>query len=188
MLHPVRTLLVALVVVAGAPILAQARPPGPPPGDLVARHAERLGLSSETLDAIRAIVAESAQRDEQIHGQMRAARHQMRALLSEPTPDEAAVMSQAEAIGALEVQADQNRLGAIMRIRALLTPEQRTELIQILKEEGPPHGHRGPHGCRRDLAELCPDAAEGPAALRCLGDHWDSLSPACRAMFGDRHP
>jgi len=60
-----------------------------------------------------------------------AAHEQMHALLAADVPDEAAVMQQAERIGALETDERKTRLRGMLQIRALLTPEQRALLVEI---------------------------------------------------------
>ena len=47
-------------------------------------------------------------------------------------PDEAAVMQHADAIGQAETEMHKHRLATMLEIRALLTPEQRQELTQII--------------------------------------------------------
>jgi Spy/CpxP family protein refolding chaperone len=172
--------LVAGLTLAGA---ADARPPGPGHsfGGMIERHAERLGLSEETRAAIQGIVEASGARDAALHEQLEQAHQRMRELLSGPTPALDAVMSQAEAIGALETGLHKNRLQAILEIRTLLTPEQRDELIRI-REERPRRFHRD-NACARDLDELCAQADSGRAALACLEKRWDELSPPCRESF-----
>ena len=87
------------------------------------------------LRRVQAVVDASGMRHEALLTQLDAARDAMRALLSKPVPDAAAVMAQADAIGAIETQLHKNRLQAIMEIRALLTPAQRTELLRVRDEE-----------------------------------------------------
>lgn len=140
--HTAAQILVVWVLLAGlaTPGISQAesgRPPGKPGLRLdrfIVEHAERLGLDEKTLTAIRTIVDASREREEVLQGELHQAHAQMRALLSQETPDEAAVMRQAEAIGALEVAERKSRLQAMLGIRALLTPEQRQELIRIREE------------------------------------------------------
>jgi Spy/CpxP family protein refolding chaperone len=175
---------VVLVAAAGG-----ARPPGPPPGPpgppplgIVTRNAARLGLDDATLQAIGQIVRESQDRDQVLRDQLRAAHERMHQILSQASPDEPAALAQADAIGALETELHKNRLRAILRIRATLTPEQREELIRIRDEERPDwRRHHGPLGaCSRDLRALCADAGSGQAAIACLHDHWADLSERCR--------
>jgi Spy/CpxP family protein refolding chaperone len=146
----------ALPALLGALLLAAGAGAGPderrPVGDLIARHAERLGLRGDALAQVQAVVKVSGVRHAELLAKLDAARDAMRSLLSQPVPDAAAVMAQADAIGAVETELHKNRLRAIMEIRALLTPEQREELLKIREErraererEGGECGpHRGP--------------------------------------------
>ena len=99
-----------------------------PPDRFIAEYAERLGLNQETLATIRTIVEASRAQGETLRAELRQAYAQMRASLSQEMPKEAAVMQQADAIGALELAIRKQRLQAMLRIRALLTPAQRQEL------------------------------------------------------------
>src|SRR5262245_27894781 len=72
------------------------------PDRFIAEYAERLGLNQETLVTIRTIVEASRAQGETIRADLRQAYAQMRALLSQEDPNEAAVMQQADAIGTLE--------------------------------------------------------------------------------------
>lgn len=165
------------------------RPPreaGAHPERFLAEYAERLGLEAETLAAIRAI-AEAAHQQRQVLGaQLHAAHAQMRALLSQALPDTAAVMQQADAIGALELAERQNRLQAILRIRALLTPAQRQELIRLQGEFATRGRSDSLHACQADSTNLCPQAVPGRDRLQCLRDHLEELSEACRAALQTR--
>jgi Spy/CpxP family protein refolding chaperone len=141
----------ALAAVLGLAGAADARPDAHRPiGGLIERNAERLGLSGDARAAVQAVVDASGERHEALLAQLDAARDAMRALLSQPVPDTNAVMAQADAIGAIETQLHKNRLQAIMEIRALLTPEQRTELLRVRDEERAKREHEdkecGPHG------------------------------------------
>ena len=129
-----RAAIAALALAASlAPAAAFAREPDPhrPIGGLIARHAERLGLTGAPLAAVQAIVKASGERHAQLMAVLDQERLRMRELLSQPVPDAAAVMSQAEVIGGIETQLHKNRLQAILDIRNQLTPEQRAELLKI---------------------------------------------------------
>ena len=107
----------------------------------------------------------------------------MRALLSQEVPDEAAVMRQADAIGALELAARKQRLQVMLRIRALLTPAQRQELMR-LQETWP--RRRKPDfvpACQAESTDFCPDVAPGRPHLECLYEHMAELSEACRTAI-----
>jgi Spy/CpxP family protein refolding chaperone len=98
------------------------------------RHAERLKLDAATRERIRSIGAEAQREAEPMHERLREARDEMRRLLGQASPDEASVMQQAERLGTLETEMKKQRLRTMLRIRALLTPEQRQELVKIHEE------------------------------------------------------
>jgi hypothetical protein len=95
-------------------------------------------------------------------------------------------MKQAEAIGELELEERKNRLRATLRIRALLTPEQREELVRIREEEGGRRMSRRMGACRDDVTRICPDAQPGHASVQCLSEHWDALSKECQSAFEEK--
>lgn len=114
------------------------------PGGFLEEHATRLGLNQETQDAIRKIIDESQDESRDLFQKLREARLKMRDLLSQDTPDDTAVMRQAEVLGPIETETRKHRLGTMLRILSLLTPEQRQELRRIRKESMPWKRHRGP--------------------------------------------
>jgi hypothetical protein len=109
----------------------------------------------------------------------------MRTLLSQEVPNEAAVMQQADAIGALKLALLKQRLQAMLRIRALLTPAQRQELMRFQETW---QARRRPdimQACQAESLEICPDAAPGRPHLACLEEHLAELSMACRTAIQD---
>ena len=170
-------LAVALFAALLAPHAASAGPPHDP-GRFIARHAERLGLAPEKLAAIERVLDASRERNEALYAEADRTRDALRARLSEPSPDRAAVMAAASAVDAAMASLHRNRLEAILEIHALLTPAQREELVRIREE----HGERR-RGCAADVASLCADVAPGADALRCLADRYASLSDGCRGTI-----
>lgn len=149
----------------------------------IAEYAERLALDQETLATIRTIVDASRAQGETLRTELRQAQAQMRALLSHEVPNEAAVMQQVDAIGALELAVRKQRLQAMLRIRALLTPAQRQELMRLQETW---YMHRRPavmQACQAESTDLCPDAAPGRPHLACLYDHMAELSEVCRTAI-----
>jgi Spy/CpxP family protein refolding chaperone len=173
--------LVAALALVLAPAPAADARPRHPPAEHVKRHAAQLGLDAAAQAALEEIVAESEAQERALRGEMRAARKQMRALLSGPELDRAAVAAQADALDALHARSHRRRLDTVLRIHELLTPEQRAALVEIRERDRPWKRGRGPLGrCSADLREQCADAPDGAAALRCLADRWDALSEPCR--------
>jgi Spy/CpxP family protein refolding chaperone len=66
---------------------------------------------------------------------MKAAFEQMRTLLDQDTPDEAAVMQQAELLGQLRTEAHKAMLHTLLAVRAELTPEQRAQLREKMRAD-----------------------------------------------------
>ncbi len=98
------------------------------------KHADRLGLDAETLEKIRGISEKAKEESSELHTKFQEARTTMHKLLSAEAPDKAAVMKQAEVMGEIMTGIRKHRLAALLDVRALLTPEQRQELIKIREE------------------------------------------------------
>jgi Spy/CpxP family protein refolding chaperone len=172
--------------VSRAGVERSSRDPNAPPEQVMAEHAEQLGLAPETLTAIRTIVEASRGPQETRRVALRQAYAQMRALLSQEVPNEAAVMRQVEAISALELAARKQRLQVMLRIRALLTPAQRQELVRLQEAW---QTRRRPdilQACQTESTGICSDAAQGRPHLACLHDHMAELSEACRSALQGR--
>jgi Spy/CpxP family protein refolding chaperone len=154
--------IVALVM-ATVPVWAEPGPPPPPcaPGDRIddppgprggppdrffAEHADELGIDDATLTQIRGIVDASRAEGRELFDRVRQERGTMRDLLSQDSPDEAAVMAQADVVGDAMTALRKHRLATMLKIRALLTPEQRAALVKLRKEMGPRRHHGGPFG------------------------------------------
>ena len=157
--------------------LAKGRHHGPPGGHSgpLEQITEELDLDAETREAVQGIIDETHKEAEALHSEVREAKEKLHKLLAQDEPDEAAVMAHVESLGELETQAHKFRIGTILRIRSLLTPEQRSELTQM-REEGKRRVHEA---CSTEIENLCPEA-EGPReSMRCLFRNQDELSEAC---------
>lgn len=114
---------------------------------------EEIGLDPAQKEKVRAILDASKQARETQREQMRAAREQMRALLDQEKPDEAAVMAQADRMGALKTERHKAMLRTLLAVRAELTPAQRAQLGEKMRERGKQWRKR--HGPR--MGEPAPD-------------------------------
>ena len=150
------------------------------PGAFIEENAESLGLNDETISAIRSIVAESKDTGDQLHVELRELHKGMKALLSQGSPDESAVMTQVDAIGAAEVEMQRHRLGTMLKIRALLTPEQREEMTWLREDSRGRWRHALLEECEADLEALCPEADDRWSRKQCLKEQREKVSPACR--------
>lgn len=104
------------------------------PGSWIDRHGERLGLEAATSAEITKISQASKQEQERLQVKLDEAQAGLRKLLGRGTPDEAAVMKQADEIGSIELAMRKNRLAAMLAIRSLLTEEQRETLLELKDE------------------------------------------------------
>jgi Spy/CpxP family protein refolding chaperone len=158
-----------------------AQPPvGRGPEKFIEEHAETLGLDEETVTAIRGIVEESRDAGDQLHDELRKRHREMKELLAQNTPDEAAVMRLVETIGALETRMHKHRLSTMLKIRAHLTPEQREQLVATRGESRGRMRHAVLEACEANLQAVCPDADDRWDRRKCMHEHREELSTECR--------
>lgn len=132
----------ALAIVLALPLaasLAFAEPPAwSPPDERLEGHLRELGLDSRQLEKLRGVLAEAKQTREEIDGRLQHAFDEMRVLLEQEAPDEAAVMKQADRIGAIRTEGRKAMLRTLLTVRADLTPAQRERLNEMMRRDGPP--------------------------------------------------
>ncbi len=158
-----------------------------PPGKFIEKNAERLGLGPESAGEIRATFEESYAKSEEMHGQLREAKRELHDLLAEDLPDRDQVMKQVERIGELEMKAEKHKLGTVLDARAMLTEEQRAELVEIRREKREEHFAPLREACAQDFDRLCPDLEPGHERFRCIRENSEELSDSCReAMHAKR--
>ena len=183
------TALLAGVAVANVALAQHPMGGGPRPGGgadrFIEEHAVQLGLDDQTRAAIDQIIDESRIRARELRVELRGQHQEMQELLSEKTPDEAAVMKQAEAIGQTETELHKHRLGTLIKIRALLTDEQRAELMEIREETRAQWRQPLIDACWADVDQFCPEAKDPWTRMRCLRQRWEEVSPDCQAAVED---
>lgn len=129
-----RVLAVAvLVVMCVSAFGASAKGPrgsnGPP--RRVTEFAEKLGLDEATIVKLRGVEGEGREEGHAIRLRLKVLKAELRELLGSEAPDESTVMEKADAIGKLETDARKIRLRTMIRVRGLLTAEQREKLVRI---------------------------------------------------------
>ena len=156
-MRPNRLKLFALLALASFALssAALADPPaGPdgPGGDPGARFQKmiaNLGLDATQQEKVQAIFDNAKPRRDALRTQMREAFQQMRALLDQDTPDQNAVLAQADKLGQLSTEMHKQRLTTLLAVRAELRPDQRAKLKAEMMKHGPGgrwHHHRGMGG------------------------------------------
>ncbi len=139
-----------------------AQPLGPPVGHgplgpRLERLIKELGLDAATLAQVDAIIDASRLKTRPLRRQVREARHHMRRLLEAAAPEEAAVLEHVERIGSLQTALRKEQLKTMLRVRALLSPEQRATLLERLNQKRR-HGRHGRHGRPRPEPRLSDEA------------------------------
>ncbi|MBI3782677.1 MAG: Spy/CpxP family protein refolding chaperone [Deltaproteobacteria bacterium] len=138
---------------------ALAHPPGPPDGDgppmgppdgsRMEAHfkhdLEKLGLSADQDQQVQAILDAAKTQREQQRSAVEAAMDKMHTLLEADSPDENAIMQQADTLGTLKTAQHKAMLHTLLQVRSILTPDQR-EKLKSMRPGGPPpwHRHHGP--------------------------------------------
>ena len=125
--------LLTLIGVALAPLPSASQPGGPPGPSPLERAIESVELPPEVRSQIDALLDVSHSSRRGLHRELRGAREEMRELLEADDPQEDAILAQAEVIGRLQVSLEKDRLMTLLRIRALLTPQQRDSLTAALE-------------------------------------------------------
>jgi Spy/CpxP family protein refolding chaperone len=164
--------LLALALLAGLGLAAAATakpghgPDGPGSGPrMLERKLEGLELPADTRAKIEALFAAARPSQDALREQIRGARQSLDALLGQDAVDEAAVMAQADALGALMTERRKQELATLIQVRGLLTPEQREKLTQQMREHrgrgwhARGHGEHGEGGCEHGAEK--PPAAPG---------------------------
>jgi Spy/CpxP family protein refolding chaperone len=126
---------------AGAPGVGAAFA-GPAEARWLERHAAELGLDEKTVAAVRAIGDEARNAASRRAEELRAEGRKLSEALGEELPDEATLSNQARAIGRSWTEGLEERMRASVKLRKLLTPEQRKKAAELRRQQ-PPARRRG---------------------------------------------
>lgn len=126
-------------LLAAAVARADGPPPGPPdaiagklyPPELIMGHQQELGIDDKQRDAIVKEVQALQNRVVEIQWQMTAAVEELAKILDAPRIDEAKALAQADKVMGFERDVKKAHLGALIRIRNLLTDAQRAKLAAL---------------------------------------------------------
>lgn len=138
-----RLLLTIALIMIALPVAAQ--PGGHLPSELIRDNAYELGISAETLETLLEMARNGRQEREAYVDALDVARAVLDELLMEDEPDLDAVMTQIELLGDAETDLRQFDIAELIEMRALLTPEQRRSIGELMRDRRPPPpGHRPP--------------------------------------------
>jgi Spy/CpxP family protein refolding chaperone len=132
--------VLALVASLSGSAFAQerGRSPGYPPGlaeaRLIKERPKEIGVGEETLKKLAKLVAEIRAKDEELQDKIVEARSGVAALLDQSRPDEKELIAAVGVAAGVGRQIQEGRVGASLRIRALLSEEQLEKFMEIRKK------------------------------------------------------
>jgi len=106
--------------------------------------ADKIGADSQTITKIKDLAYNANKELIDLRAEMDRNQLEMRRLMDLDSPDEKAITSQIDKIGAVEIKLRKNRINLLLSVRKLLTPEQRTKLKQLMPERMGREQGRGP--------------------------------------------
>jgi len=149
--------LTGIAALAAAPaVLAQGPAPGAapdPPDPMVrVRHVERfrtgrdmmmrdLNLTKEQSDKIADLRDKQERRAIDLRAQIQTAQLDLRKLMRADKPDKAAIGKQIDRVSALRADLQKSRVGTMLDVREILTPEQREKMrgrMGMMDGDAPP--------------------------------------------------
>lgn len=118
------------------------------PAHTVIRRAKEIGLTPEQTTKVRAEMLATQSKTIDLRAKVEHARVEAARLLAADKVDEKAVDAQIDEAAKAQAEMHKVHVGAILRIRALLTPEQRQKLDEkrARLHPGPRPGGAGPAG------------------------------------------
>ncbi len=120
------------------------------------RHlTDKLDLDDDTRASVRALIDARRERTRDARKELKDAHTQMHKMLQADQPDETEVLAQVERIGAFRTALHKQRMQTLLRVRALLSPEQRSTLLEMFKKR---RGRRGPWRGRDRSDEPAPQS------------------------------
>jgi len=158
---------IATVLIVGLGLFslpAGAQPePGEPPPVLKKRILRELGLNSDQIKKIEDLTYQADREKLDIKHDIHKAHLDLQHLMSADQPNEAAVFSTLDKIGALELKLKKNRVGLMLKIRKLLNREQWEKLEMFQAQRRANRRQRRRHRRGRLEAPLAPEAPAAPA-------------------------
>lgn len=108
----------------------------------IERLTQKLDLTPEQSEQIEAITTQSKTDSQALFEQMQTSRQEMQSLLaSDASPEQ--LRQQHQSVQNLQEQLSNNRFETMLQIREVLTPEQRTQMAELMQQRrGSRFSHR----------------------------------------------
>ncbi len=104
---------------------------GAPEAEIIEANADALGLDADTLVAVKATAEAGRTAAKEQFEAMGESRKRIQALLREPLPDAAALLKEVDVLGSARTENMRSRVRTSLKIRSLLTEEQRTKFAEL---------------------------------------------------------
>lgn len=155
------TLLVAMMLSLGTAVALAG--PGHAPPALKRKFMKKLGLDSKQIKKIDDLTYRADREKLDIRHEIEKNRLDLEQLMSADKPNEAAIFSKLEKISALELKLKKNRVGLMLKVKAILTPEQWEKLQEFQAvRQAKRREKRMRRRMRRNAPPGPPDAPEPP--------------------------
>jgi Spy/CpxP family protein refolding chaperone len=157
------TLLVALMLSLGTSVALAG--PGHAPPALKRKFMKKLGLDGKQIKKIDDLTYRADREKLDIRHEIEKNRLDLEQLMSADKPNEAAIFSKLEKISALELKLKKNRIGLMLKVRAILTAEQWDKLQEFqAARQAKRRERRIRRRMQRNMPPGPPDAPEPPPA------------------------
>jgi Spy/CpxP family protein refolding chaperone len=157
-----KRLSIGLIVVFMSLVAVEAMA-GPPPA-AIRQFAREIGLSDDQIRKLEDLHFTAEKEKVDIRADLDKARLELRHLMSQDKPNEAAVFGMVEKIGAIRVKLEKNRVGLMLKVKALMTPAQWEKLESFIGER-----FRERREMRRGRGGLPPGAPGPPRGVLTTG-------------------
>jgi len=131
--RPIWLIGITLLTLTALVATASARPQGD--GPPIEARIEKLDLDAETQARVDGILDAAHEQRRSLRRELREARTQLRELVGAGAGAEA-LYAQAETLGALDLRRHQERIGMLLELREVLSPEQVASLLERDEEGG----------------------------------------------------
>jgi Spy/CpxP family protein refolding chaperone len=186
-------LLTTLLALTALAVAAGARPPfgghfrGPHGGQhherFLEKYADRLDVDDETREQIEGKFASSREEAAPLREELHDAHRTLREMLHADEPDRDAILAQADRIGALDTLLRKLRLTTLLEVSALLSDQQRAEMISIREEHKQSRIEPMLEACAGDVEALCPETEDPRSLFHCMRENRNALSESCRSSL-----
>tara|TARA_B100001093_G_scaffold481945_1_gene513137 strand:- start:151 stop:516 length:366 start_codon:yes stop_codon:yes gene_type:complete len=106
---------------------------------------KKLGVDEAIQTKIKSVVFESRKKTIGLKAKRDEQRLELEQMMSVSEPERSAVMQMIEQIGQTTIAMRKLRVGTMLTIRSMLTPEQRTELTILMERRRSRQGHKRGH-------------------------------------------